>query len=236
MLKHKIIALLAILTLAVSVAACGDDDDDNGNNQTNNSDPNNQNNNNDTENNNTGNNNAGNNNAGNNNAGNNGDDTTDLDIESMVTQEVDYFNDYFEYRCECHYDEMDFPSSDDCEAAIILDNPEALGSCAQGVADDLGEMPASAEAFLECTGDQIADAQACHDYIDFSGTTCTDDNDAYVDACNELTIGLGVDQVDCSELLDDAGTDFIEGETVEDMGFFDTIQFECANIADGGGM
>ena len=236
MLKHKIIALLTILTLAVSVAACGDDDDDNGengNNQTaNNNDPDPNNNDPDPNNNDPDPNNNDPDPDPNNVSPNNSDNTTALQLEDFFADQTTYDNKYFGFTCECEPESVGFGSTEECEEQAITpsDDISDLAACVQGVADDHPDAPASVQAFYDCQATNIAEADACHDGIDFDEELCSDDNSGAVNQCDQIAFGEAANQ-ECVDELDEAGFAFMIGETEQDQGFEGAISAECFEAA-----
>ncbi len=189
MLKHKLIACLSILLLAL--AACGDEpDDDNGNNDTTNND--------------TTNNDTTNNDTTNNDTTNNDTPGGELDLESFLNTSVAYDNKYFGYICECFWEENEFDSQAECEEAALASpaDIEAFGSCAQGLIDDADPAPQSVIDHFECLEGNIEDSEACFDAVDDTDW-CSDETALEVEECDEITYGELGD--DCDALLDEDG-------------------------------
>jgi hypothetical protein len=184
MLKHKLIACLSILLLAL--AACGDEpDDDNGNNDTNNT------------------NNA--NNTNNDNQNGNG----QLDYEAFVMTSVQYDNKYFGYMCECSWEEGEFASQEDCEAQALIPEGQAAdeASCVQGVMDNAEQAPQSVVDHFECMESNIEASEECFDSLDDTDW-CSEDTAMAIEACD--AIAYGGEGEDCAVLIDADGEAWLD--------------------------
>lgn len=135
-------------------------------------------------------------------------------LTDMFRAEVEEFDMYSAFSCDCYYQDMGYASAEVCRDDFMYgsDGVNAVIACIANTANSFEPDPPSTVAtYISCKDDGLAALHACYAHLD-DADICSSSNVADFEAC-ELNANDSIDA--CSGLLNEEGQNWMSDFNLE---------------------